>query len=191
MARTAPPLSTAQVAQFKRDGFLVLPDCVDPALCEALLDASWDELTSVWAPNLRRGDVSTYVPAALEAPSKRDPERNNSHPGGDPRFDCGGHRFYLKNGADERSLDLFPRALWPVVDQLCGKDRCVWPKGVGADGKISGPVFMDAGTESGLSTHCETTPRWPAPLVTEEFAEQATSTARPGGACTARCPTRT
>ena len=104
-----------------------------------------------------------------ENPSERRPEKNNSHPGGDPRFDCSGHRFYLKNGADERSLDLFPRALWPVVDQLCGEGRSVWPEGV-VDGKISGPVFMDPSTEAGLSTVSETEPRWPAPLVTEEFA---------------------
>ena len=150
MAHKIPRLSAAQVGAFKRDGFLALPDCVDPTLCAALLDEAWAELASVWAPKLRRGDPTTFVPATFEAPSERDPAQNSAHPGGDPRFDCGGHRVYLKNGADERSLDLFPRALWPVVGQLLGEGRSVWPRGV-VDGRISGPVFMDASTESGLS----------------------------------------
>ena len=168
----APRLTAAQIGEFKRDGFLILPPgAVDKDLCVKLLDDSWHELTSVWVPRLRRDDPTTWGALAQGegiVSERRGP--NNSHPGGDPRFDGSGHRFYLKNGADERHLDLFPRALWPVVDQLFGTGNCVWPKGVGADGKISGPVFMDASTESGLATHCDTEPRWPAPLVTENFS---------------------
>jgi hypothetical protein len=166
-----PPLDTGQISALKRDGYLVLAGVLDTELCASLRDGMWAELTAA-VPRLRRDDASTWYPfTADESPStRRGPEYNNSHEGGDPRLECGpGHRYYLRNGTDELLLDLFPRALMGVAEQLLGTDEVVFPRG-NVDGKIVGPCFMDANVESAQATHTGThEPRYPPPLATEEL----------------------
>ena len=184
MVATVPCLTPAQIARFKADGYLVLPDALDRDLLEQLRDESWCEIESF--VRLRRDDPNSWGPLAeadVSHLSKRRPDRNSSHEGGDPRFEGGGHRFYLKNGADELHLNVFPRALWSVVEQLLGDGTVVWPRGV-VDGMISGPCFMDASTESGLSTHCATEPRWPPPMVTETVSTPPTAAGHLNGQAT-------
>ena len=152
-----------------QDGFLVLPGALDADACAEMRDRMWAEISAA-VPRLDRNDSKTWGPfTADESPSQRRPEHNNSHEGGDVRFECGpGHRYTLRNGADDFHLDFFPRALWDVAEQLLGRDELTYPRGE-VDGKISGPCFMDAATESGLATHTAREPRWPPPLATEEL----------------------
>ena len=154
-----------------QDGFLVLPGALDEGACAEMRDRMWAEISAA-VPRLDRNDPKSWGPfTADESPSQRrpGPEFNDSHEGGDVRFECGpGHRYYLRNGADDFHLDFFPRALWDVAEQLLGRDELTYPNGE-VDGKITGPCFMDAATESGLATHTAREPRWPPPLVTEEL----------------------
>ena len=39
--KQVPLLTASQIAQFKRDGFLVLPSVLDPELCRQARDAMW------------------------------------------------------------------------------------------------------------------------------------------------------
>lgn len=152
----------------------MLPGALAPDACAEMRDKMWDEITAV-VPRLDRHDPKTWTPfSADESPSKRRPEFNNSHEGGDVRFECGpGYRYFLRNGTDEHHLDFFPRALWDVAEQLLGRGELTYPRGE-VDGKISGPCFMDASTESGLATHTASEPRWPPPLATQELEITAT-----------------
>ena len=184
VANVVPRLTVAQLASFKTDGYLVLPDVLERELIQQLREEAWREIESF--VRLRQDDPSSW--GALEEEdvrhlSKRRPDKNNSHEGGDPRFEGSGHRFYLKNGADELHLNAFPRALWSVVEQLLGEGTVVWPRGV-VNGMISGPCFMDASTESGLSTHWATTPRWPPPMKTETLSTTPTAAGHLNGQAT-------
>ena len=38
------PLTATQIAQFKREGFLVLPAVLDPALCRQARDEMWEAI---------------------------------------------------------------------------------------------------------------------------------------------------
>lgn len=38
------PLTTDQIAQFKRDGFLVLEEVLDPELCRQARDEMWETI---------------------------------------------------------------------------------------------------------------------------------------------------
>lgn len=147
----------------------MLPGALDSDACAEMRDRMWAEITA-FVPRLDRRDPRTWTPfTADESPSKRRPDFNNSHEGGDVRFECGpGYRYTLRNGTDECHLNFFPRALWDVAEQLLGRGELTYPHGE-VDGKISGPCFMDAATESGLATHTASDPRWPPPLVTQEL----------------------
>lgn len=54
-----PLLSEAQVAQFKRDGYLVLPAALDPDRCRATRDAMWETIGD-YLPRMKRADPSTW-----------------------------------------------------------------------------------------------------------------------------------
>ena len=73
------PLTESQIAQFKRDGMLVLPGVLDPDLCRQARDQMW-ELIAEHRPSMERDDPSTWVPFTKEeADSYERPEG-----GGDP-----------------------------------------------------------------------------------------------------------
>jgi hypothetical protein len=100
----------------------------------------------------------------------RRPE-SNSFEGGDPLFECKGTRFYVRNGAGELLLNLCPRALFGVAEQLLGVGEVVWPDGVDpATGAAVGPCYMDEGALGGLKTHADIELDGPAPMRTEQLA---------------------
>ena len=91
--------------------------------------------------------------------------------GGDPYFAGGGHRFYVRNGAEQFMLDLAPRALWQVAEQLLGEGTVVWPAGEDDAGITTGPCFMCDDAVGGLATHLgKEIERWPekGSFTTEE-----------------------
>ena len=63
--KQVPLLTASQIAQFKRDGFLVLPAVLDPELCRRARDAMWDEIAT-HLPRMKRDDPSTWGPLTEE-----------------------------------------------------------------------------------------------------------------------------
>lgn len=129
--QSVPPLTPSQLATFEREGFLVLPACLDPALCAAARDAMWSTLAAR-VPRLKRDDPSTWGPFI---------EDETHGVVATPDFRCGpGYRFYCYNGASELMLDMFPRAMAGVFEQLLGAGEVTHPAGLTADGNMVGPA---------------------------------------------------
>ena len=143
-----PPLTAAQIAQFKRDGMLVLPGVLDLDLCRQARDQMWD-LIAEYRPSMKRDDSATWLPfTEEETASHQRPEI-----GGDPYFTGRGHRLYTRNGAEELLLDLAPRALWTVAEQLLGEGEVVWPAGIDESGMTTGPCLLTEKTVKGMVVH--------------------------------------
>lgn len=84
------PLTVDQIAQFKRDGFLVLRGVLDPELCRRACDEMWETIDS-HLPRMQRDDPSTWGHITEEESAKlKRPEG-----GGDPS--C--HRLTQGRGA--------------------------------------------------------------------------------------------
>ena len=72
-------LSDEQIAQFKRDGMLVLPGVLDADLCRRARDQMWD-IIAAYRPLMLRDDPTSWTPISEEeAESYQRPEG-----GGDP-----------------------------------------------------------------------------------------------------------
>ena len=168
-----PLLSKEQLAHFKREGYLVLPAALDPALCARARDHMWSVIGEE-VPRMRRHDPGTWTPFDQDA----EPTGATRAEGADhPYFSCGGHRFYLKCGVERLFLDLFPRALWAVAEQLLGEGEVFMPTEPAADGLCRGPVFisMDGADHKMLAgvrshAHLVADPSLPPSMVTEELA---------------------
>ena len=152
-------LTADQIAQFKSDGFLVLEGVLDPALCRQRRDEMW-EMIQAHLPRMKRDDPSTWVPITEEESAKFQAQRPEG--GGEPYFSGGGHRFTIRNGASELMLNLAPRALWRVSEQLLGRGTVVWPAGLDESGYTTGPCFMCDDTVGGLNSHVGHSMGWPS-----------------------------
>lgn len=157
------PLTASQIARFKRDGFLVLPGVIDPEMCRQAREEMWAVL-STKCPRMKRDDPATWLPFTTdEAAHYQNPAEDD----GFPSFFAVGHRFYIRNGTDDLMLDLAPRALWGVAEQLLGKDEVVWPAGLDPSGFATGPCFMSDDLMEVLWG--PETEKWPStPLYTTE-----------------------
>ena len=133
-----PPLTESQIAQFKRDGFLVLPGALDSELCRRARDDMWEAIAE-YLPRMKRDDPSTWTPITDEEAAGFP----QSQHGGQPYFGGGGTRFYVRNGTKDFMLDLGPRALWTVAEQLLGEGTVVWPAGRDKSGSTIGPCLMN------------------------------------------------
>ena len=143
-------LTSEQIARFKRDGFLVLPSVLDPELCRQARESLW-KLIERYLPRIRRDDPETWTPVTDEESEQLTAHRPVE--GGDPHLGGGGHRLFARNGAEQFMLDLAPRALWDVAEQLLGADTVVWPAGVDESNTATGPSFMCDDAVGGLVTH--------------------------------------
>lgn len=143
-------LSTSQVEQFKRDGYLLLPGVLDAELCRRARDEMWEAIAA-GLPRMKRDDSSTWGPITEEENARLVADEPES--GGEPYLGGKGHRFYIRNGAGQLMLDLAPRALWQVAEQLLGKDTVVWPAGLDESGTTTGPCFMSDDAMAGLVSH--------------------------------------
>ena len=112
------PLTENQIAQFKRDGFLVLPGVLDPELCRQARNEMWETIAA-HLPRMKRDDPSTWTPLTEEESTKLSTQQPAI--GGEPYFNGKGHRFYIRNGTEPLILDLAPRALWQIAEQLLGE----------------------------------------------------------------------
>ncbi|MEE3259200.1 MAG: hypothetical protein VX293_08315, partial [Candidatus Latescibacterota bacterium] len=143
-------LTENQIAQFKRDGFLVLPGVLDPELCRQARDEMWATIAAN-LPRMQRDDPSTWGHITEEESAELSAQRPAI--GGEPYFNGKGHRFYIRNGAEELLLDLAPRALWQVAEQLLGQGTVVWPAGHDEAGFTTGSCFMSDDAVGGLASH--------------------------------------
>jgi len=57
------PLSESQIAQFKRDGVLVLPGVLDVDLCRQARNQMW-KIIAEHRPSMKRDDPGTWIPFA-------------------------------------------------------------------------------------------------------------------------------
>ena len=55
------PLSEEQIAQFKRDGLLVLPGVLDSDLCRRAREQMWD-IIAAYRPLMKRDDPTSWTP---------------------------------------------------------------------------------------------------------------------------------
>ena len=147
--KSVEPLTADQIAQFKRDGFLVLEGALDPELCRQARDEMW-EVIQAHLPRMKRDDPSTWGPITEEENTKL---QHRPEGGGDPYFSGNGHRYTVRNGASELMLNLAPRALWEVAEQLLGEGTVVWPAGLDESGYTTGPCFMCDDAVGGLNSH--------------------------------------
>lgn len=155
----APRLTTEQIAQFKREGFLVLPGVVDPELCRQARDQMWDTIAQ-YRPSMKRDDPSTWTPISDEENASYTREAT----GGDPYFGGGGHRFYIRNGAEDLLLDIGARVVWDVAEQLLGEGEVVYPAGLDATGHTTGPCYLTEGAVKGMESHLgDKTREWTGP----------------------------
>ena len=161
------PLSATQINQFNRKGFLVLPAVLDPGLCRQARDDMWAAIEA-HLPRMKRGTPSTWGPITEEESAMLKAQRPEG--GGDPYFSGSGHRFTVRNGAEELLLNLGPRALWQVAEQLLGKGTLVWPAGLDESGAATGPCLMSDDAVGGLATHVGHEMGWPSKgtFTTEE-----------------------
>ena len=112
------PLTASQIAQFRRDGYLVLPAVLDPELCRQARDEMWGAIEAD-LPRMKRGEPSTWAPITEEESSRLSAQKPAG--GGEPYLGGSGHRLTIRNGAEELLLNLAPRALWQVAEQLLGQ----------------------------------------------------------------------
>ncbi|HIL08895.1 MAG TPA: hypothetical protein EYG11_09365, partial [Candidatus Latescibacteria bacterium] len=89
-----PLLTTEQIAQFKRDGYLVLPAVLDPERCRQVRDDMWETIAA-YLPRMQRDDPSTWGPLTEEENKKLGAQLPEI--GGEPYFNGKGHRFYIRN----------------------------------------------------------------------------------------------
>ena len=133
-----PRLSPAQLSKFREEGFLVLPAALDPALLAAARDHVWRVLGAE-VPRLRRGEPSSW--AAFSA-DELAAHKEMHGPFGFSVYNR--QQFHVRCGADELFLDLFPRALFSVAEQLLGAGTVAWPGGViGVTGAAAGAAGKD------------------------------------------------
>ena len=146
-------LTTSQIAQFKRDGFVVLPGVIDPELCRQARDQMWDTIADHW-PTMKRDDPSTWVPLPTEAwRTSATPIFKWLEGGGEPYFQGKGHKFFIRNGAEDLLIDIGARSVWNIAEQLLGKGEVVWPSGLDASNFTTGPCFLNAEKAAGMEPH--------------------------------------
>ncbi len=160
-------LTASQIAQFRRDGYLVLPAVLDPELCRQARDEMWGAIEAD-LPRMKRGEPSTWAPITEEESSRLSAQKPAG--GGEAYLGGSGHRLTIRNGAEELLLNLAPRALWQVAEQLLGKGTLVWPAGLDESGTTTGPCFMSDDAVGGLASHMGSEMGWPSggSFTTEE-----------------------
>ena len=116
------PLTENQIAQFKREGFLVLPEALDPVLCRQVRNKMWKSIQT-YLPRIKREQSSTWPPITEEESAKLKGQRPLD--GGDPYFGGSGHCFTVRNEAEELMLNLAPS----IASNFLGREHWFGPQG--------------------------------------------------------------
>jgi len=116
------PLTENQIAQFKREGFLVLPEALDPLLCRQSRNEMWQSIQT-YLPRIKR-----ETPITEEESAKLKAQRPLGS--GDPYFGGSGHRFTIRNGAEELMLNLAPEHCGQLPSNFLGRAHWCGPQGL-------------------------------------------------------------
>ena len=174
-AHQVPRLTAAQMAHFKAEGYLVLPGALDPGLCAQARDHQWATLRKS-IPTMDRDDPSTW-PRDLKA------TRTDVQAPEDPYLATSPTGFHIYCGTEPLFLDLFPLALWQVVEQLLGAGTTVRPRPADpGTGLCHGEFFAmkngpDHKTFAGLKEFAHLRDSDPPPMRTVQTAVAPTSPA--------------
>lgn len=120
-------LSPSQLAQFARDGVLILRGVLDPALCQAARDRLWE-----CAPP--QGRFRRESPSSWVGPWREEEEEymvtGSRLEGARGKAVRAGFNWQVRHVASEELLlDLVPRAVMPLAEQLLGAGTVAEPKG--------------------------------------------------------------
>jgi hypothetical protein len=117
-------LSQEQISFFKENGYLLIPDALDPGLCAKARDALWGSLPP--GSDIRQEDPTTHIGPFSEKDTKADPL--------DSRV---GYRWQLRrNGTEKDMIDLlYSEKLTAISEQLLGKGMVQQPV---QDGSVMG-----------------------------------------------------
>lgn len=120
-------LSHSQLAQFARDGVLILRNVLDPTLCRAARDRLWD-----CAP--QDGRFQRESPSSWIGPWREDEEKymvtGSRLEGARGKAVRAGFNWQVRHVArEELLLDLVPRTVLPVAEQLLGAGTVAEPMG--------------------------------------------------------------
>jgi hypothetical protein len=145
-----PRLTTDQIAQFKRDGFLILPNVIDPQICQQAREHMWNTIAE-YRPSMKRDDPSTWLPFTKQESSSYESQRPAD--GGEPYFTGSGHGMKIYNGSEDLMLNIGARPLWDIAEQLMGKGQVTWPAGLDASDHTTGPCLMTEDTVGTMAVH--------------------------------------
>ena len=116
-----PPLTPAEIARFKRDGWIHKRGAMDPALCAQARDELWARND---LPHFRRDDKTTWAGPWSYADEQRDvPDNVRKH----YRWHCNTNGL----GASPLFVDMVGGAAHSWAQQLLGADRCTEPRPCG------------------------------------------------------------
>jgi hypothetical protein len=125
-----PLLTRQQISEFKRDGFIILKDVLDPALCAGVRDEMWAQITANM-PRMQRHDPSSWYITDEES------ARLTKDGGKDPYFSAKGSAITIRNGTEQHVLDAVVRPVWAVAEQLLGAGTITACRGEDAAGMTS------------------------------------------------------
>eukprot|EP01051_Picozoa_sp_SAG22_P003699 SAG22_NODE_183_length_16031_cov_36.647000_11_plen_303_part_00 len=148
-----PLLTREQIAEFKRDGFLVMKSVLDPALCAQVRDEMWGQIHEN-IPRMRRDDPRTWYVTDEES------ARLTKDGGKDPYFSAKGSVMTIRNGTEQLVLDTAVRPMWAVAEQLLGAGTITACNGEDANGMTDGPCFISDDTVENLQSHMGDTAAW-------------------------------
>ena len=111
-------LSSEEIGQFVKNGFVVKRNVLDPKLCAAGRDRLWAGNSSSY---LNRDDSKSWTNGIPEV------ERQSTPDGMNDRISQFGWRLRELSG-DEDMIDLLPRQVFPWFEQLLGQDEVVSPE---------------------------------------------------------------
>ena len=115
MNTALPALSTQEIQQFIKNGFLVKRNILDPKLCAAARDRLWAGNTS---SHLRRDNPKTWLNGIPESDRQSTPDGLNDR--------TGTYSWRLRElSGDEDLINLLPHRLFPWFEQLLGKGEVV------------------------------------------------------------------
>ena len=124
---SAPLVSERELRSFMRDGYLIKRGCLDPSLLQPARDRMW-EMNEV--PRLQRDEPESWLQPFVEHEQSPADQNQRSAGAGSGGAVSGGRSWRLRAvGAEELFLDLLPRAVFPIAEELCGAGTLVWPDG--------------------------------------------------------------
>ena len=151
----------------------MLPGALDAGLCARAREQMWQTLSAA-IPGMTP-DPATWPRDLASARNPPPPETER-----DPYLTVSAKGFHIYAAAEPLFLDMFPLALFPIVEQLCGAGSMVRPSPPDADGLCRGEMFIaknghDHKMLDGLEQYAHLKDDDLPPMRTEDIAVVPTS----------------